>query len=57
MRPKNDYRKDSLIKEEIYVNNIKNKYNVIAVYDDRDQVVKKWRELGIKCFQVDYGNF
>jgi len=57
MRPKNDYRKDSVVKEEIYVNTIKNNYNVIAVYDDRDQVVKKWRELGLKCFQVAYGNF
>ena len=25
--------------------------------DDRDQVVKEWRRLGVKCFQVEYGHF
>jgi len=57
MRPKDDYRKDSLIKKEIYENVLFGKYNIIAVYDDRDQVVRTWRELGIKVFQVEYGNF
>jgi hypothetical protein len=26
-------------------------------FDDRDRVVKMWREEGIRCFQVDYGDF
>ncbi len=57
MRPADDYRKDSLIKKEIYENDIKGKYNVIVVYDDRDQVVNTWRSLDLKCFQVEYGEF
>lgn len=58
MRPQNDYRKDSIIKEELYNNHIKNKYYIEAVFDDRDQVVNFWRmKIGLKCFQVDYGNF
>ena len=57
MRPINDYRKDSLIKKEIYENHIFGKYNVIMVYDDRDQVVETWRSLGLKCAQVEYGSF
>ena len=57
MRKEGDYRKDSIIKEEIYLNHIKGKYNILIAYDDRNQVVDKWRELGIKCFQVNPGNF
>jgi len=32
-------------------------HNVICAYDDRDKVVKMWRDNGITCMQVDYGNF
>jgi len=57
IRPAGDNRKDTLIKEEIYNNHIKGKYNVLGVFDDRDQVVHMWRHLGLTVFQVDYGNF
>ncbi len=58
MRPKGDIRKDSIVKKELFDNNIKDKYEVLAVFDDRDQVVEMWRkELGLTCLQVDYGNF
>ena len=30
---------------------------VVAVFDDRDKVVKMWRENNIKCLQVASGNF
>jgi len=30
---------------------------IIAVYDDRNQVVDMWRSQGIPCFQVAPGNF
>lgn len=58
MRPAGDMRKDALVKREMYETHIKGHYNVMAVYDDRDQVVKMWRrELNIPCFQVAEGNF
>ena len=57
IRPAGDNRKDTLIKEEIYNNHIKGKYNVLGVFDDRDQVVHMWRHLGLTVFQVDYGDF
>lgn len=57
MRKKDDFRKDSIIKKEIFENEINPKYNVLFVYDDRNQVVKTWRELGVKVFQVEEGNF
>lgn len=56
MRPENDYRKDNVVKKEIYDNELKN-YNVLFVYDDRNQVVDMWRGLGVKVFQVEPGNF
>jgi 3-deoxy-D-manno-octulosonate 8-phosphate phosphatase KdsC-like HAD superfamily phosphatase len=58
MRKAKDFRKDAIIKRELYETDIKPKYDVLCVLDDRDQVVEMWRkELGLPCFQVDYGNF
>jgi predicted kinase len=56
MRPENDFRKDTLIKKEIYENHIKGKYNVLAVYDDRLQVLDMWYKEGIFTFNVNQGN-
>jgi len=57
MRPAKDFRSDSIIKTEIYEASIKDKYFVEFVLDDRDQVVKTWRDLGLLCLQVYYGDF
>lgn len=34
-----------------------NKEDILCVFDDRDKVVKMWRDNGINCFQVAEGNF
>jgi predicted kinase len=57
MRKTGDMRKDSIVKEEIYNMHIRPNYNVFFVLDDRGQVVSKWRELGLNCWQVAEGNF
>ncbi len=57
MRDKDDNRKDSIVKREIYLEKIEPIYNVIGVFDDRNQVVDEWRSLGLKCFQVQPGDF
>jgi uncharacterized HAD superfamily protein len=57
MRKTGDSRKDYEIKKEIYETHIKDKFNVLCVLDDRQSVVDMWRDLGLKCLQVDYGNF
>lgn len=31
--------------------------DIMCVFDDRDKVVKMWRENGISCFQVAPGSF
>lgn len=56
-RAKGDMRKDVIIKQEIYDNHIRDKYNVVFVLDDRNQVVDLWRSLGLTCFQVAEGDF
>lgn len=57
MRQTGDQRKDSIVKSEIYYNNIQPKYNVFLVLDDRDQVVQCWRSIGLTCWQVAPGEF
>ena len=57
MRNHNDYRPDEVIKKEIYDKHIKDKYDVEFVLDDRNKVVKMWRGIGLKCLQVEEGDF
>ncbi len=58
MRSEKDQRKDSIVKRELFDKYIKDEYNVMFALDDRNQVVDMWRkELGIKCLQVNYGDF
>jgi predicted kinase len=58
MRPmQHEFMKDSLLKQQIYKTEILDKYNVLVFYDDRNQVVDMYRQLGQKVFQVEPGNF
>lgn len=57
MRSEGDFRPDDVVKKELYQKYIKDIYNVVCVFDDRDKVVKMWRNLGLLCCQVYYGNF
>lgn len=58
MRKSGDYRKDTVIKQEIFEKEILGKYFIEFILDDRDQVVEMWRKkLGLPCFQVNYGSF
>lgn len=57
LRDKNDYRPDNEVKKEIYEKYVKPYYNVLTVFEDRNKVVDMWRELGLLCCQVYYGDF
>ena len=61
MRTTDDFRNDTIIKRELYEENVKGKYEILFVLDDRNSekcpVVDMWRELGLPCFQVAVGNF
>jgi predicted kinase len=57
LREYGDQRKDSVVKAEIFDRELRGRYHVVAVFDDRDQVVRMWRSLGLTVFQVAEGNF
>jgi predicted kinase len=57
MRAQGDSRKDFIVKREIFDNYIRGHWNIKFVLDDRNSVVKTWREIGLKCFQVAEGDF
>ncbi len=57
MRENDDRRQDYIIKNEIYENHLKGKYNIKFILDDRNQVVNMWRELGLRVLQVADGTF
>ena len=57
MRKTGDMRKDAIIKQEIYNDFIRDKYNILFILDDRQQVVDMWRSLGLTVFQVAEGDF
>jgi predicted kinase len=57
MRPAGDTRRDSIVKLELFNAHVRDKYDVRAVFDDRDQVVEMWRSIGLTCLQVAPGAF
>lgn len=57
MRKADDLRKDSIVKNEIFNNEIKDKYFIEYILDDRNIVVDEWRKLGLLTLQVYYGDF
>lgn len=57
MRADGDFRKDTVVKEEIYRREIEGKYDIAYVLDDRDSVVAMWRSLGLTVLQVAAGAF
>ena len=58
LRKTTDSRADTIVKKELFYEHINGKYFVEFVLDDRDQVVDLWRnDLGLTCFQVNYGDF
>lgn len=57
MRPfDRKYDPDWQVKQSM-LDELKKVYNITMAIDDRDQVVKMWRDNGIRCLQVADGNF
>jgi hypothetical protein len=57
MRRSKDFRKDAVVKREMYVQAIEPRFRVRFVLDDRNQVVEMWRSIGLTCLQVAPGDF
>lgn len=56
IRTEKDMRPDWVVKEEMW-RKIAEKYHIVGMFDDRLQVVRRARALGLKVFNVEYNNF
>jgi predicted kinase len=52
MRADNDFRKDNIVKEEIFNQKIKNNFWVKYIFDDRKSVCQMWHSIGLNLFRV-----
>jgi hypothetical protein len=57
MRPDGDRRDDDIVKRELLGRIRMEGYEPVIAFDDRDRVVKMWRDNGIPCCQVAAGDF
>lgn len=57
MRKHNSFTPDDVLKKQWLDELILQGHEILCVFDDRDKVVKMWRENGISCFQVAPGSF
>lgn len=57
MRRNGSFTPDDKLKK-LWLNDLLQEgHNIMCVFDDRDKVVKMWRDNGITCFQVAEGQF
>ena len=57
MRENGDVRSDEEVKRELLDRAVADHEEILLVIDDRDRVVRMWRDLGLTCLQVADGNF
>lgn len=57
MRDENDNRPDYIVKAELFDKFVRDSWNVVAAFDDRNQVVNMYREMGLTVLQVAPGAF
>ncbi|TMR22070.1 5'-hydroxyl kinase [Nonomuraea turkmeniaca] len=57
MRREGDRRRDAVVKLELFDEHVRDVFDIEYVFDDRGQVVRMWRDLGLPVFQVAEGDF
>ena len=60
MRPDNSefkFMPDDVLKQHWLDQLFPDKSSILCIFDDRDKVVKMWRENGLTCMQVAQGDF
>lgn len=50
-RPRVNFKKDWEFKQEVFKTHIRPYYNILGVFEDRNDCVKMWRSFGITCYQ------
>lgn len=53
MRKDKDFRKDEIVKREIYDEHIRDVYDVRLALDDKPEMIDLWRSLDIPAWQVN----
>jgi hypothetical protein len=57
LRRDGDFRTDDITKKEIFEKILTDGFRPQLAFDDRENVVKMWRTIGLPCFQVREGKF
>jgi len=57
MRPLNSFTPDDKLKSDWFDAKFPNQSDVLCIFDDRDKVVKMWRDRGLTVMQVAPGSF
>lgn len=57
MRKTGDGRPDYIVKNEIFDARVRDEFNVVMAFDDRNQVVDMYRSMGLTVLQVAPGDF
>lgn len=57
MRPNGDHRDDTEVKIEQFKKAGYRVEDIAFVLEDRDAMVKMWRDLGVRCLQVAKGDY
>lgn len=52
MRPEGDMRSDVIVKNMLFNQHIRGRYNVLGVFDDRLQVCELWEKMELTLFRV-----
>ena len=52
MRPTGSFEKDTVVKLRLFKEHVADRYNVLAVFDDRPSVVRMWHEIGLKVWSA-----
>jgi predicted kinase len=55
MRPPGDKRMDAIIKYELFKEYIEPRFDVLGAFDDRPQVIRMWRKIGVPVIDVGFG--
>jgi predicted kinase len=57
MRADGDSRRDADVKRELFDDEIRDRWRIVGVFDDRRHVVRMWRSLGLTVFHVAEGDY
>ena len=61
MRPQFDFTSDHVLKPEMLIEELnrtgRSIDDVLFILEDRDKVVEAWRNLGLRCWQVQPGGY